>query len=344
MKKIAICLLLSVCLCACSAGSGSYVKQDQIELNYNNISAHNDFWLTNESICYLEDNLVQNYYMATENGRSRLCSNGGYGFGIIQQYGNRIYMLDESDYIDEANEDYLLKYYDLDTKKTKEITSSRNCDNYLVLDEIVYYLKYNWTDDARILSLHSYSMDSQAHAEIHASVLSFGVIENSLVYLTEQDGTVSVYRYDQSEGRSDQCGQFSLEIADTVKFREDVIASYTPDYLLLAFVNDADESAIIWKYTFETGTVDEIKLGGFLWDFIAYEEYSYLALQEKEISTIFQMENATGDTTKIGEMEGGCSLFVGSDAGVYVLSHNTGKLFYSSKQSEPTLVYPVSAQ
>lgn len=109
-RKNKTTLILIICVSfmftGCSfAGDKSalYSPQGTINFNYNNISANNSFWMTNENICYLEDFLYQCYSTVTEKEKSIICANSGYGFGTVQQYGDSIYMLDEIKFIDEVN-------------------------------------------------------------------------------------------------------------------------------------------------------------------------------------------------------------------------------------------------
>ena len=90
-RKNITTLILIICISfmftGCSfAGDKStlYSSQGTINFNYNNISADNDFWVTNENICYLRDYLFQDYYMVTEKEKIRVGSTGGGGWGIIQ--------------------------------------------------------------------------------------------------------------------------------------------------------------------------------------------------------------------------------------------------------------------
>lgn len=340
----AICSLLSLCLflCSCSTGSTSYKTQRGIEFNYNNISAYNDFWLTNESICFLEDSLFQNYFLVNENGKRRIASNQGYGFGIIQQYDKKIYMLDERNSIDERNSDYQLKCYDIESRKTTDMLTIRNCDNFLVLGENVVYLEYNWTASSRNLALKMFSVNSNRYDTIDNSVLSFGVIGNELFYVTEEENVISIFQYDMEKNSSVKCGEFFLEVADVEDFRECVIVSYTSNYVMLSWSDYQNNTSIIWKFTFEENDVYKTEFNGCITKFISYDKNSYFAMlddSEESNTKIFKMTNDTSETLQIGQIAGDCSLFVGSDNGVYVLEYDKNILTYYAEQDISEIAY-----
>lgn len=331
-----ICLLLSLCLCSCSANSVLYSPQEGIEFNYNNISAYNDFWLTNESICYLEDTLIQNYCLVAGSNKKFLCSNSGNGFGKIQNYDSKIYMLDEYKIVDEYNSEYRLKVYNVETDNTTNITTIKNCDNFLVLNEDIFYLQYSWNTSARELSLRKYSVDSDAHTTIYDSVLSFGVIGNDLFYVSEKDNVVSIFQYDAQSDLSVKCGEFTLDAAHVEAFKGYVTVSYTADYVIFICGNYQEVTSTVWTFSLKEKTASVVNQSGCITSFVSYDKCSYFAMydtQEENVTKIFKMTNGTNETFQIGKIKGDCSLFVGSDAGVYVLQYNENVLTYFTDQN-----------
>lgn len=338
-----IILCLSVCLCSCSGNKSTlYSPQETINFNYNNISTKNAFWMTNENLCYLEDYLFQDYYMVTEKEKIRICGNGGDGFGIIQQYGDLLYMLDEKDIIDKNNFHYLLKVYDIKTKKTENITVLKNCDNFLLLNETVFYLQYDWSQNNRKLSLQSYSLDLDTQTTIKNDVLSFGVIDDHLVYATKEKSIVSIFMHDEGNMSSEKIGEFSIESSDDVAFNDDISFCYTSDYVLVEYTDYENASSTIWKYQFATNDVGQVSFDGCINDFISYDKYSYLAISEDEntdINCIYRLSNDSNELFKIGQIDGGCDLFVGSDEGTYALRHQDATFIYFTNQGDLITVH-----
>ncbi len=345
MKKVSclLSILILLFLSSCSTNSNVYQTQDGITFNYNNIGTSSGIWLTNESICYLEDMLWQNYYLVSDNKKERICSNNGYGFGRIQHYGDKIYMLDCCTYIDEQNSDYLLKYYDVEQKKVNDIITIRNCDEFFVLNNDIFYLRHYWLDDMQKLSLKMYSTNSNIHTSINDSVLSFGVIGNDVYYVTEKNSIISIFRYDKGNGSSVECGKFALETEDVESFREYVNISYTPKYVMFSLSGLQNNTSMIWKFTLEDSSVEKFDFDGNITTFISYNECSYFVAydsnQDKENSTIYRLTNKTGETSKMGQFSGYCGLFVGSDYGVYVIERSKNRIVYCSEEEDYNIVY-----
>lgn len=336
-------------MCSCSKIKVPYDVQENINLNYNNISAsYNNVWLTNESICYLEDALVQYYCLVSGDKKTKICSNHGGGSGRIQRYGNKIYMMEEySSILD--NSKYLLKSYDVASEKITNLFYVNNCDDYFVLGENVYCLQYYWTQDSRKLSLNKYLIGSKEHTKIHDSVISFGVIENNLVYITEENQEISIFKYDSENNTSTKCGQFFVEITDEY-FTDYIFASYTSDYIFLTYTDSEEDNSTIFRYSFEESKVDTTILQGDVYsNFISYSDYSYFALadfsfeetgdSDKTKTEIYKMNNHTGEQIKLGQIQGECSIFVGSDDGVYVHEQKDRIISYFATGEEKKIVY-----
>lgn len=332
-----------LCLSSCSKSSKAYQKQEGIMFNYNNIDKNSGVWLTNDNVCYLEDMLLQSYCLVSENGKKRICSNNGYGFGKIQHYGDKIYMLDCYTYIDEQNSDYLLKYYDVEQKTVNDILTIRNCSEFLVLNGDIFYSEYYWLKDMQKKFLKMYSTNSNAYSTINDSVLSFGVIGNDVYYVTEDNNNVSIFRYDKDNKNSIECGQFALETENVEGFREFLNVSYTPQYVIFSLSGLQNNTSKIWTFTLEDRSVNQYNFNGDITTFISYNECSYFATydnsQQEEISTIYKFVNHTGETTRMGHLPGYCGLFVGSDDGVYVTARDKNRIVYYSKENEPKTIY-----
>ena len=139
MKKIFVLIVLYLLLmCSCSSKFSAYGNQEKISMNYNNITNYCNFWMTTDSICYLEDSLVQKYFLVDKNFKTKISENKGYGFGKIQRYNEKIYMLDESNNIDEYNSKLIMSFIKdysrnhLVILSTHDIDNALNISNYLI--------------------------------------------------------------------------------------------------------------------------------------------------------------------------------------------------------------------
>ncbi|MBR6513266.1 MAG: hypothetical protein IKT46_00390 [Clostridia bacterium] len=332
MKRIVLvivsCLLF---LCSCSANA-TYKNHETINMNYNNITNYCDVWLTSDSICYLEHSIGQKYYMVDNTSKTKISENGGYGFGMIRRYDDNIYMLNETSSIDEYNSEFELVCYDVNTKNTEKLCSVKNCDNFLVLHKTVYYLEYNLNNEYRVLTLKKIPVNSKQDIVIASNVVSFGVIDNCLYYIAEDNGTLSVMKYNAENDDTVECGDISIDGFD-IKNGDTLKASFTADCIYLLKIDYTRAKTRIFKYSFEQDTLSDNAVDGYIDSFASYDANSYFIVssEKSDNSKLYMLNNKTDEATKIADVLGEGSLFVGSDDGVYVLrQHNNSVVFYSN--------------
>lgn len=338
MIALGIVLCMSI-LCSCYDGA-RFIPQEGIGMNYNNISAYNDFWLTDESVCYLEDNLLQYYCLLDSNKKSIIASNEGFGFGKIQRYGDKIYMLDETASINEKNSLFELKCYDVNTRKIVRLCSMNNCDNYIILGDTVFYLEYKWTDGGRVKSLKKCKIDNNTHVLIEENVISFGVIGNTLFYLAEKSGCISLFKFDVDNECSSCCKELELSIDAMDEHKESVIVCYTTDHLLISLTDYTLQTSQIYVQSLVDDFCSELEVNGCIDQFVSYDKKTYymISSDESKYSTLYMFDNQQNETFELAQILGQGSMFVGSDAGVYVLEYADNVLkYYSYKQSPQTV-------
>ena len=338
--KIAVCMFVILFLTSCSKNSNFYTPQDGIGMNYNNISSYNDFWLTNDSFCYLNNSLIQEYVLVNESSKTKIGTNNGYGFGKIQKYKDRIYMLNECRAIDDYNSEYELKLFDIKSGKTFSICSIRNCDNFFILNDVLYYLEYKWTEKGRSLALKEYVFDSCQENTIANDVLSFGVVEDSVFYVVGKNDAITIFEYDNELESSIECGKFALEIIGACEIKNSLKVSYTPKCLLFSWVDYKTETSIVLKYSFKDGILNKMHIEGCIDGFISYNEFSYFIVyyEQQSNSKLYKFDNTTNEITQIAHIVGEGSLFVGSDDGAYVLENTSGFLKYYFEQGSSRIV------
>lgn len=340
-KRIAIVIIICLLFfCSCSTDLTTYKNQELIEMNYNNITNYCNFWLTTDSICYLEDSIVQKYFLVDKNSKTKIGVNNGYGFGMIQRYEDKIYMMNESSNIDECNSYFELKCYNIDSKKTQKICSVKNCDNFLVLGESIYYLEYNWINELRTLTLRKFSCKSNEYTTLKNNVVSFGVIDNCLYYVTKEKSNIDIWKYNVENEEQVKCGDFSIEEFDTKKV--DVLkASYTANNIFFSWIDYENQTSTILGYSFEQNTLSNMSLKGYIDGFVSYNANSYfiISLETSDNSNLYKLNNETNEIARIAEIQGEGSLFVGSDEGAYVLRNKDNSLVFYSNKGNMQVVY-----
>lgn len=316
MKRIAL-LVLALCLTFVFTGCSEpqmYLPQENINLNYNNVSAENsNFWLTEDTCYYAHAPLYGlNYYAATQDGTNFLLSTDNGAFAKIQAYDGLLYMLDWVN-----GSDYRLHTYDPDTKE-HTVLESRLTDvlSFFVVDGSVYYIQEG---SQRSLWIR---LEDGTNTRVAESVLSAGVMDGKPVYLVQKENEFLLYDYDLSSGLSRQLGSFSCEI-EPYEYAENAV-SFTKKRVLLTVSKDAHSRLIC--YDLSTGQTKEYAVEGWLWSVIAYENHAFMVVvddiaPESDFwdSTLYRVSLADGKQETIAELKGIVDTYVASDDCVYIV-------------------------
>ena len=341
MKKIFTALLiLSTCinLYGCNFSKEKYIPQENINLNYNNIFS-NGMWITNNNICFPGDKIYNCHFLADKNGTKKIFRNTS--AGDVQQYGNTIYMMEFYNNVDPQTTYYSLNSYDLETGKVSKISKFKNCKNYMVLDDTVFVLETDYSKDIRNFFINKYSLTSKTLTLISDSVLSFGVIDNQLVYLSEENNVVSIFRYDNENDKIEKIGESTTELLGFEPLESDFIACYTSEYIFLICTDYSNDSSTFLKYSIKTKEVSQKVFNGCIENFNSYKDYSYFTMFKSEYSEeneVYKISNETFEKILLGKFIGGSKIFVGSDDGVYVWPYN-GNLSFYSEHAECKIIY-----
>ena len=83
------------------------------------------------------------------------------------------------------------------------------------------------------------------------------------------------------------------------------------------------------------------KVEGYIEGFVSYNDNSYFIISSEKSnnSELYKLNNKTDEITKITEIQGEGSLFVGSDEGVYVLRNKDNNLVFYSNEGNTQVVY-----
>jgi hypothetical protein len=327
-------------MCSCFSGCAKYDNQEKIGTNYNNITNRCRFWLTTDSICYLNNSLFQRYILVNKNNKRIIGFSAGYGLGEIQRYGDKIYILDQVASKDERNSKFSLKRYDVKSKSTKKICSINNCDMFLVLNGSIYYSEYRWLNDDRILSLKRFSIDSEKHTTICGKIISFGVSENCLYYVIEENGVVTILTYDAENDQSVKRGEFSADALEG-QSSDYITVSYMQTDIFFSWNDYENGKATVLKYSFDQNALTKTAFDGYIDGFVSYDANSFFILysEKSDSSELFKLNNDTSEIAIIAKFKGSGSMFVGSDTGAYVLKCDDNVIRYYSVDGNSRVVY-----
>lgn len=314
-------------------------------MNYNNITNRIHFWLTTDSICYSQGILSQKWFLTDKHSTKKIENISSCNH--VQRYGKKIYLLDLVSFVNEHNSKYELKAYDIDSQKTEIVCYIKNCENFLLLDEVVYYLENTYVDDIPTLSLKKFSINSDEHTIIENSVVSFGVIENNLYYIVNNNNRIIIFKYDSKIGTSSKCGEFLLEESQNKMFDDDYFflnnlkVSYTANHLYFSWIDYENETSIIANYSFEQNVLSIKNVEGYIDGFVAYDVYSYFitSSEQSRNSVLYKFNNETNEIVQIADFFGEGSLFVGSDEGAYILEYNDNVLKFYANDGDSQVVY-----
>lgn len=336
MKRFAL-LLLALCLVFAFTGCSEpqvYLPQENINLNYNNVSAENSsFWLTENACYYAHAPLYGlNYYAATQDKTEILLNTDNAAFAKIQAYGRLLYMLDWVN-----GSDYRLHTYDPETKE-HTVLESRLTDvlSFFVAERSVYYIQEG---EQRSLWVRS---EDGINTQVAQSVLSAGVMDGKPVYLVQNGNEFRLYDYELSSGLSRQLGSFSCQIGFD-EYAESAV-SFTKDRVLLTVSKDAHSRLICYEPA--TGQTEEYAVDGWLWSVIAYEDYAFMVVvddlaPETEFwnSALYRVALADGQQETIAQLKGMVDTYVASDECVYIVqSTDPNHIYRMDLNGEKTLV------
>lgn len=320
MKRgMAFLLIMSIMLgCTACMGDRMFVPQENVNYNYNNISAENSgFWLTNDAVYYKDAPIwTLFYYSMTQSRRRSIACAGNAAFAKILEYEQTLYMLD---WIDDS--EYRLHSYDLETGQRREIAQLNEVRTFFVLNEYVYYLCEDFSGDRIFPSFHACSLEDGSQRQIADAVLTAGVVDGSPVYVVQDDDRFSIWSYGVEKGASALLGDFEYQLGN--HYLSDGF-SFTSERFI--FTAESDEADKLVCYDFMEDQVTEYPIGDWIYSAVAYEDYVFLVVcTEAETGDSDLWENVVyrlclqdGSMEQVARLNGMVDTFVGADESVYV--------------------------
>ncbi len=291
--------------------------------NYNNISAgHTTRWISDNEV-YLSETIafLTPYYKITKKGKKRIAFVGdsqGYG---VQAHGDKIYVHDLS-----GNKMVRIREY-LDSTKEKTATikapinssdSSVILEQCLIVDNNAYILT-----DGDTKKLTRVSLNSTSFEEICSGVISAGVMNKSVVYITKSDSIYTVSKYNPETNSADKIGEFFSDIYTSGFFDE---VNYTSNNIILFHPHYTENNTRIVVYNCEYNTLKDFTVNIFVDLMVAYEDSAFCVAKTevhnenayKNKNTLYKINIDDFSLEKIDDIEGIVEMFVTSDDDVYV--------------------------
>ena len=312
MKRIisAITILIMICLfCSCNS-TQRYIKQDNINLNYNNISAGTGCWMDNNFICSTEHNLGFDLYLIDYTNKKKI-DTLSYSYNA-NLYNDKLYYFDNSG-LSDIN--YKFIEYDLKNKRKKTIATiiAERIYNYFVIDEYLYVEVGD--NDSLLRDIVCVTLDTNQQINVAQNIFSCGIVNGQLNYITQNDLKYSIYKYIPDNEKSDLIGEFKLNHQMVDDGLEGV--NFNSKYIAFAYSDYETTESKICVYRYDKNTLTSIDVGGAINEFISYDRFGFFSVG----GSIYHLNFNDNSIERIVELPSDdVTLFVGSDDEVYVLS------------------------
>lgn len=326
----------------------SYFADNQIlnedvsfSINYNNISAgYSSYWVADNKV-YFTDCIgyLYPYYEITKKGKEKIAFVGGPSSHGIQTYGDKIYIYDVY-----GNRVRIREYLASTKAKTSTIIANKLSEEVgrilqcFVIEDCAYVL----THENSIKTLTKISLDTKAFEEICTDIISVGVMNNSVVYLTEKENIYNVFKYDPKTLSSTLIGEFFSDIYTSGLF---VDGNYTSNNIVLFDADYEYNTTKIVVYNLYDKSLKEINVEFVVDSMIAYENTAFCIFKTefhnessyKDKNVLYKMDIDSGTFEKLDDIEGMVDLFVTSDDDAFVSSSSFDGLRHYKSNGEYTL-------
>ena len=311
MKKIisVITIIIMLCLlCSCNS-TQTFIRQNNINLNYNNISAGSGCWMDNNYICSTEHNFAFDLYLMDNTKKDKIDSLS-YSYDA-HLYNNKLYYFDD---VVLSSTKYEFIEYDLNTQKRKTIATITNerVYNYYIVDKYLYIEVGN--NDSLIRDIVCISLDTNQQIIVAQNIFSSGIANGELNYITQKDLKYSVYKYNSNNEKSALIGEFELKhyIDDGALTG----VNFNSEYIAFAYSDYETTESKVYVYRYDDALVSR-DFDGTISEFISYDNFAFLSVD----GNIYRFNINDNSTERIAELSADdISLLVGSDDEVYVSS------------------------
>lgn len=296
-------------LCSCNS-TQTYIKQNNISLNYNNISAGSGCWMDNNFICSTEHNFAFDLYLTDDKGKVKI-DTLSYSYDA-HLYNNKLYYFDD---IGLNSTKYEFTEYDLNTQKRKSIATITNerVYNYYVLDRYLYIEVGD--NDSLIRDIVSISLDTNQQITVAQNIFSSGIVNGELNYISQNDLKYSVCKYDSDNEKSVLIGEFELTHQIVDGGLDGV--NFNSEYIAFDCTVAETEKSRIYVYKYDDDALLSFDFNGAIHEFVSYDKFAFFSVD----GIIYRFNFNNNSTEKVIELPTDyVSLFVGSDDEVYVSS------------------------
>lgn len=330
MKKIfTVLLMLAISLSFTGCQYKGSVNEINIKsINYNNypnFRSSCDLWVNNDVYLYNSDGFYNMRTFCYQNGnRVKLLESNDF---INETYGGRILPMNDFAYFSTTSGDNNQNFYKFSfpNQSYEKITTIKGYLDWIATPEYIVYIQF-LNEESSLPDLFVYIIDKDTTFTICNDVLSFGIVDNKIRYLTSLNAhTLASFEYDHTSNISNKIGEIQVAIDNQYP-----ICNFTSNYTIIAKADSYDWSKIT-VHSFD-GLSHEYRLPKPIQQFVAGENFAYAVCYEtEEYSTtsvrhkdngIYKINLANGSYEVIETLaDEDTEIHVVSDDEIYITQH-----------------------
>ena len=174
------------------------------------------------------------------------------------------------------------------------------------------------------MQLQSVSIESCEVCDVASRVISIGVIDNKIVYVTENQNIYSIFRYDTDSESTTFLGEFETDL-----YLDYNVVNYTHENVIFK-VGDYGEETQLIKFSLSDKSITMFDFEFYAEHVVAYDKYAYIVKSELNddennpyTSTLYRCNLDTFELEIISVIEHSIGIAVTSDTDVYAALDHT---------------------
>ncbi len=345
MKKYAslvAVLLAAVLLTACTT---VYVPQQNISLNYNNISAGNSpYWLENDQVFYMDYKnhhlgTFYTYHMKTkEESKTLVLEDAGF-IPLWQRYNDHMYLAYDNN-PESLQPEYRIYRYNLTTGEHEELLWVGNLIRFFADQTYLYLMLEKQYFDGTDYIAEIYEIETGLLVDSYETVFSCGMHNGNFAMLFSNDQGFTVKEWNPNTATTQTTATVQLTYTENITVSTAV--NFTSNAMVLTAYHSDLAQNDIYIYRFHDGSLETRVFDLPVYDLVAFEKTAFFTLQDNHDLQLHTLDIATGETNLLGKIKNDKYLFVTSDEDVYICSDFDQEIAHYNLDGtrEPVLVKP----
>ena len=303
VKVISFVLVLALILSLSGCKNIIQLENDNSKVNYNNIYncfPQENIWVDENTIYFSESRIGNSYFRTDNNGKTKITSDSTFWIqakkgasdgeicSYMQAYGDDVYFW----YNNAKNECELYRYSKANKTFEKILTVNLIVFEWAIFNNRVIFSAFS---DEYLNKYHLYSADLESKELylISDEVLSFGIADDELRYITinEGDYNSSLYKFNFKAFNHKLITDFdSKGQINTYNYTKDKLIYFKSENLIMLDIN--------------TNETQSFKMSGFI-DFIScYDNFAFVSTE----NYVYRVNLSSGEIKELYKHNGTCML------------------------------------